>query len=181
MRAFSKPSQKPKNQKSKFFEYFLNQYGETCTSRASDAEIQDKMRSFFIDLIFGNINSVKYFNYLAGDVRIIVYAIETAKTKLFDSLCYRDCINKVAMDNSLEAINIKSNPNFDSCLREAIEKANVYQFIYDALVNFDRSGLIQEDGFSMVHPERRQPEYLLALAAKFRGNPFTRLTKRMIF
>ena len=37
-----------KNTKSKFYEYFINQYGNIdCTRKAQDAEIVDRMRLFF--------------------------------------------------------------------------------------------------------------------------------------
>lgn len=179
MRAIKQQTQKQKKQNSRFFEYFLNQYGEACTSRASDTELMDKMKMFFMDLAFGNFTQPKYFQYLAGDRRIIHYALEMAKDKLMDALCYKESLEHIAVLNTPNAAMIKKNPHFDSCLREAVEKATAYSLIIQTLNQFMLSGYDQTDG--TYHYERSNPNLLLSLAAQFRSNPFYRNTKRAIF
>ena len=71
---------KKRNTKSKFYEYFLTQYGNIdCTRKATDQEIIDRMRLFINDLVFGNVLQEKYWNLFEADLRVLVIGLNYVK------------------------------------------------------------------------------------------------------
>ena len=113
---------KKRNTKSKFYEYFLTQYGSIdCTRKATDQEIIDRMRLFINDLVFGNVLQEKYWNLFEADLRVLVIGLNYVKEKLYKLQCYRDCIQSVSIRNDNTANVIKMNPVFETCLIESDE------------------------------------------------------------
>ena len=70
-----------KKKNSKFFDYFLKTYGDSCTLSVNDDEIFKYLRNLYLDLAFGNLQDEKYHQLLRNDPRII-------------NAIYRDCIQK---------------------------------------------------------------------------------------
>lgn len=165
-----------KNTKSKFYEYFINQYGNIdCTRKAQDTEIVDRMRLFINDLVFGNILQEKYWNLFEADLRVLIFALRHVKEKLFKLQCYRDCIQNIAIRNDQNANSIKMNPAFESCMIETEELVKGYMIIYTGLNDFYNSGI--QNG--MINFKACNLDHLQNIAIQFK-NPIFKLTRKVV-
>ena len=167
---------KKRNTKSKFYEYFLTQYGSIdCTRKATDQEIIDRMRLFINDLVFGNVLQEKYWNLFEADLRVLVIGLNYVKEKLYKLQCYRDCIQSVSIRNDNTANVIKMNPVFETCLIESDEIVKGYMIIYAGLNDFYQSGI--QNG--IINFKACNLDHLQNIAIQFK-NPIFKLARKMV-
>ena len=156
MQSLSKiTNQKLRN--SKFFEYFIKQYGERCTKDANDEDLFRNMRSFYTDLLYGNIQQDKYMRYLSLDDRILKVAINDCYQKLMSSI-----IVKEALEYSQQMQHpVSKYDQFVITINEAKARNFCYGILYNGLLNFINTG---------------NPNYLIHISVEF-NNPMNRNAK----
>ena len=131
MRQYKPETIVKKMKPSKFFEFFLQTKGPTGTARASVAEIQKNMKSFFLDLAFGNLVQDKYLQFLQ-DPRIIGEAIQIAQYKMMECLC----IVQSMKSTQYSANPVIANPVFEPTLNKYTVKGETYNIIYNGLMAY---------------------------------------------
>ena len=176
MRQIRSNNRKPKP--SKFFEYFLGQYGVACTSRATVNEIQSKLKLLYFDLMFGNLQQAKYFQYILGDERIFDEALIDLKNKLLECIVYRDSLKFVAQNNDRPgSVQIQTNPQFNKCLMDSENRVFTYSTIYDGIMKYKSTGILPDGTYA---PEKCNPQFLICIAMQLNNNPFGRGAKQSI-
>ena len=151
-------NKKPKN--SKFFDYFTRAHGEVCTRAVGEDEIQRNMKTFYLDVAFGNIQQEKYLQYFLADERILQIAIRD---------CNRKCIfsyNRLASLQFARTANAQFSltDEFVETMREEETIYNTYSTILSGLQNFAMTGQLQ---------------YLTAVSITF-NNPMHRGSKSVL-
>lgn len=177
MRALRPASFNRKQKPSKFFEYFLNQYGPSCTSRASVKEIHDKIKTLYLDLAFGNMQQPKYYQYIIGDNRIIECALNDLTIKFSEAVAYRDALRYTASAKDPSVMPILSNPSFNKCLNDSENRVYSYSILIEGLTEFKNSGIAQ-DGF--IHLEMANIQFLIKIPVQLNNNPFARGAKQQL-
>lgn len=173
-----RPSNNKKPSPSKYFEFFLNKYGPSCTSKATIIEIQSKLKLLYMDLMFGNLQQAKYFQYILGDERILEEALIDLKNKLLENMAYRDSLKFVAQNNDRQgSIQIQTNPAFNKCLLDSENKVFTYSTIYDGIIKFKQTGFLPDGNYA---PEKCNPQFLLCISMQLNNNPFGRGAKSSI-
>ena len=178
MRALKPSVLNKKLKPSKFFEHFLNLNGPTCTAKATNLDIQAKLKVLYLDLAFGNLQQTKYYQYFVGDPRIVQEAINDLQNKVMDALAYRDSLRFVAnRPQDPEARNILMNPMFNKVIQNAEMKYIAYSTIMEGLVKYRDSGLGMD---GLIHPEACNPQYLVYISMQLNSNPFIKGAKNLI-
>ena len=178
MRALKASTLNKKLRPSKFFEHFLNQNGPSCTAKATNIDIQSKLKVLYLDLAFGNLQQAKYYQYFVGDPRIIQEAINDLQNKVLESLAYRDALKFTAnRPQDPDARAILSNPAFNSVINKAELTYVAYSIILEGVVKYRDSGM-GTDG--LIHPEYCNPQFLVTISIQLNSNPFTRGAKNLI-
>lgn len=146
-----------KQKPSKFFEYFIsNNRGGTLAVTAK--EIQDKLRQFYLDLAFGNLQQPKYIDMLRLDQeRIINESLNDLWIKINEAGIYKDAIILVSKIRTPESDLIYSNPLYNDTVVNSQKKFAAYNCIYKGLSNYQKSGEVNPNniqGNSMIlHPD----------------------------
>lgn len=122
---------KPRN--SKFFDYFVKQYGDSCTKGAGDDEILKNIRTFYTDLCMGNIQShEKYLTYLRNDPRILQLALQDMYGKLISQHIIFISLEFARSSNH----NIITLPQFKDTYEECKRRYNTYSVMYNGITNY---------------------------------------------
>ena len=146
-----------KQKPSKFFEYFLsNNRGGTLAVTAK--EIQDKLRQFYLDLAFGNLQQPKYIELLMLDQeRIINESLIDLWQKINETLIYKDAVLLASRINTPEASMIVSNPLYNDVMFNSQNRFAAYNVLYKGLANYQASGEIDPNSIQgnpmIIHPE----------------------------
>ena len=177
MRALKPSVLNKKIRNSKFFDHFISQYGPSCTAKSSNKEIEDKLKMFYLDLAFGNLQQQKYYQYLVGDTRIVDEALQDLQNRMLEAVVYRDALKFTASINNQESFNIRSNPMYNKCVNDSENKVYAYSVLIDGLTEYKNSGLGQ-DGY--IHPEMCNPQYLVKISIQINSNPFARGSKQQL-
>ena len=125
---------KPKN--SKFFDHFIKINGERATADVAEEEIIKYLRTFYMDLSYGNIQQEKYLQYLWADPRILRVAIADTQQKLFSNYIIVESM-KFAKQYGLPAANLEQ---FDATFNECNARYMTYMFLNKGLVDFMQTG-----------------------------------------
>ena len=80
-----KQIQTQKQRPSKFFEYFIKNYGESATRTVNTDEIYKNLKSLYLDLAFGNLQQERYYQYLYSDIRIMQIAANDLHEKVMET------------------------------------------------------------------------------------------------
>ncbi len=151
---------KPKN--SKFFEYFINRYGEAATRDATEEEILKNIRSLYVDIVYGNINQDRYIDYLVAYPKVLDIAIKDS---------YRNVMKFFILGESMRSTQVSGNniitiPQFNEVMDEVNQKYTNYTIIYNTLCGFVNSNY--------------NKGYFASAAVQF-ANPSTRYMKTVLF
>lgn len=147
MRQF-KPEQLNKRIKpSRFFETFVQQKGPNGVSRASVLEIQKNLRTFFLDLAFGNVVQEKYIQFMIGDPRVVQEAMTAAYNKIWECLVITQSMDAAISSNAP----ITQHPEFYTAYNKYKMRGTTYNVIYDGLCAFSNT---------------QDPSYLTAISTK---------------
>ena len=178
MRALKPSTLNKKLRPSKFFEHFLSQNGPSCTAKATNVDIQAKLKMLYLDLAFGNLQQTKYYQYFIGDPRIIQEAINDLHTKVLESLAYRDALRFTAnRSQDPDTRPILGNPAFGSVMQKSELTYLAYSTILEGIVKYRDSGM-GPDGF--IHPEMCNPQFLVTISVQLNSNPFIKGAKNLI-
>ena len=121
---------------SKFFEYFIQQKGPNGVSRASSGEIQKNLKSFYLDLAYGNIVQPQYMQFLQTDPRVITEAISDSENQLMECT-----IILQSMDNAVITHHpIIAQSSFTTTYNKYLMKAHTYGVILAGLRNYAMTG-----------------------------------------
>lgn len=143
---------KNKIRPSKFLESFRNKYGSTCTSRATDMEIKDNLKSLYIDLAFGNFRDQDIEDFMKDD-RIIYILLEDCEDKLI-KLGFIINSLQLSVDNRLPMITTRQ---FSEIQDKYNNRFNVFSIIQQGLLgyNYTRdSNFIRGIGVNLSTPIR---------------------------
>ncbi len=143
---------KPKN--SKFFDHFIKTNGERATVDVGDEEILKYLRSFYIDLSYGNVQQDKYLQYLWADPRIVRIAINDTQQKLMSSYIIVESL-KFARGSNLQPTLLEQ---YEPTFYEAQARYFTYSVLNKGLVDFLNTG---------------DPAHLVAISVQF-NNPMNR-------
>lgn len=132
MRPLKPDAMNKKMKPSRFFDYFIRQYGQVGTSRATVLEIQKNLRSFFLDLAFGNIVQEKYTQFILGDPRIVDEALIEVTSKLKKNMIYMEALNIAAQTGSP----ITQYPEYNECYSQETLRHYTYSILHQGLSNF---------------------------------------------
>ena len=124
-----------KLRQSKFFEGFIQSKGPNGVARASSGEIQRALKSFYLDLAYGNIVQDKYMPMLMADPRIIQEALIDVENKVLYSTIELQCL-EFSRNSGLA---ITAQPAFDGIYNEHLMRAHTYGIILEGLRNFHMS------------------------------------------
>jgi hypothetical protein len=152
---------KPKN--SKFFDYFINRYGEAATRDASEEEILKNIRSLYVDIVYGNINQDRYIDYLIAYPKVLNVAIQDSYKNVMKFYILGESMRIAQVSGSSNIITI---PQFNEVLDEINQKYSNYTIIYNTLCGFVQSNY--------------NKGYFASAAAQF-ANPNTRYMKTVLF
>ena len=136
MREYRPIVNQKKQKPSRFFESFIQSKGPNGVARASIGEIQRSLKSFFLDLAYGNIVQEKYMDMIRSDPRVIQEAAVEAENKMVEAnviLQSLDC----AMQCGLPIITL---PAFNGIHNKFMMRANTYGIILGGLRDFMMSG-----------------------------------------
>jgi hypothetical protein len=137
---------------SKFFEGFIQSKGPNGVARASSGEIQRALKSFYLDLAYGNIVQDKYMPILISDPRIMQEALVDAENKLLYSTIELQCL-EFSRNSGLP---ITAQPAFEGIYNEHMMRAQTYGVILEGLRGFHMSVLSGVPN----------PEYLISISTK---------------
>lgn len=117
---------------SRFYESFIESKGPSGVTRATSAEIQRNLKSFYLDLAHGNIVQDKYMTFIMEEPRVFQEAFNDVSNRIMEYtiiLRSMDC----AMANNLPII---AQPMFNVTYNKYMMKANTYNVIFTGLQNF---------------------------------------------
>ena len=178
MRALKPSTLNKKLRPSKFFEHFLSQNGPSCTAKATNVDIQAKLKMLYLDLAFGNLQQAKYYQYFIGDPRIIQEAINDLQNRVLETLAYRDALKFAAnRPQDPDARMILTNPQVNDVIQKAELTYIAYSTILEGVVKYRDSGMCTD---GLIHPEMCNPQFLVTISIQLNSNPFTRGAKNMI-
>lgn len=121
---------------SKFFEGFIQSKGPNGVARASSGEIQKAMKSFFLDLAYGNIVQEKYIPILKSDPRIIQEAHTEAENQLVEATTLLQSL-EFSRNGGLP---ITAQPAFNGIYNKYLMRATTYGVILEGLRFFMATG-----------------------------------------
>lgn len=117
---------------SRFYESFIESKGPQGVTRATNAEIQKNLKSFYLDLAYGNIVQDKYMTFIMEEPRVFQEAVNDVSNRIMEYtiiLRSMDC----AISNNLPII---AQPMFNVTYNKYMMKANTYNTILTGLQNF---------------------------------------------
>lgn len=157
-------NQKPQKAKpSKFFDQLIQKYGEQfALSKATNAEISDKVRFFIQDLVYGNLLQDKYIRYLLEDTenRLIQTAMFEIEYRYRRSYILVYSLTK--MVNSTDPIS--QSQEFNQCYMDEDMKTKAYSILRAGLTNFINT---------------REPSYIEWIAIQF-NSPVLKGAKTLV-
>lgn len=121
---------------SKFFESFIQSKGPNGVARASSGEIQRALKSFFLDLAFGNIVQPQYIEVMRQDPRIIQEAMTEANNKMIEANTVLQSLEFSAQ----HGLPITGLPSFSNVHNKYLMMANTYGVILTGLRGFAQTG-----------------------------------------
>ena len=152
-------TQKPRD--SKFFENLRRQYGGTIPySSITPQDVASNLRSFYLDLSFGNIQQDKYIQILEESPVIIDVALRDLYAKSMKAYVLLESLKVTKQTNA----QITKYKQFDEIMNEADNKYYTYMSLYDGVTAYSKT---------------RDKNYLIAISAKF-SNPMNRDTRRVL-
>jgi hypothetical protein len=152
--------QTQKQRPSKFFEYFIKNYGESATKTVNDDEIFKNLKSLYLDLAFGNLQQEKYFQYLYSDFRIMQIAANDLHQKVMESFIVAESL-KFARNMNFQATSLEQ---FGNTLLNAETKYFTYSVLHKGVTGFLMSGDINA---------------LISISVQF-NNPMNRNSKSVL-
>lgn len=146
-----------KQKNSRFFESFIQKYGERATLDASDEEVYKQLRTFYTDLTYGNIQQEKYIQYLFSDSRLLEMARQDSESKMIKAGIVAQSLQFARANNFPPTL----NGSFEQTYTEANAKYTCYTIINQGITHFASTGNIN---------------YLIQIAMHF-ANPMNRLLR----
>ena len=158
-----KQSMNAKQRNSKFFEYFLKNYGDSCTITATDDDIKKNLKNLYLDLAFGNIihQDNKYLQYIYNDTRIMSLAAQDTQKKLFEIYIIIESL-KFARSNNMQFAML---PQYNDVFNEFNIKYVTYSILNKGITDFVSSG--------------GNKDYLVQITVQF-NNPMNRNSKSIL-
>ena len=123
---------------------------------ASPLEIQKQMKSYFLDLIYGNIVQEKYQDFLY-EPRVLREALASAEQKL---LRYSAILQSMDLAIQSNQFMITSNPEFYNTYDTYVGKATAFSIILKGLQAFANTG---DTGY-LISISTQMNSYLMANA-----------------
>lgn len=151
MRPFKPQIGNKKLKPSRFFENFIQQKGPGGITRASSMEIKKNLRSFYLDLAYGNVVQEKYMEFIYSDSRVINEAMIDIENKLLEFTIVLRSMD-VAINTNDPII---SQPQFNEIYGAYLTRSNTYEVILVGLKNFAATG---------------DPNYLVSISAKLNAS-----------
>lgn len=146
---------------SKFFDYFLKNYGDICTLAATDDEIRKCLKFLYLDITFGNIQQNKYVQYFVQDSRIVILALNDTMQKSIENYMILESLKYARAHN----VDFVLYEQFDKVLSDTDTKYFTYSTLNKGLLEF------QQSQYNM--------SYLIKIAVQF-NSPMNRGSKAVL-